>query len=80
MEYFSMECRIWKSGMTALNIAVVRNDVECIRVLEPLVGSRTEFVVMTLGKYLCDLWGFSAVEEVEEKQKRKREAEAKIWR
>lgn len=65
------ECRAWKSGMTALDIACVLDDAECIDLLKPLTGSITESTIMTPGDYLCELFGFSSVAELEEEIERR---------
>ena len=57
------QCRLWKGGMTALDIAVARDDVDCIGLLEPLTCSRTECTSLTFTDYLYGLFGFSSIEE-----------------
>ena len=64
------EFRVWDDGMTALDIAVVRNDEECINLLEPRTGFRTEFTAVSIGEYLCSVFGYSSVMELEEMMKR----------
>ncbi|KAI4124244.1 MAG: hypothetical protein LQ338_004901 [Usnochroma carphineum] len=70
-----LECRLWEGGMTALDIAVVRNDAECISLLEPLTGSRTESTTMSFADYMCELFGCSSVAELEEEFERRDEEE-----
>lgn len=62
--------RVWKYGMTALDIAVARNDAECIDLLEPWTASRTEFTAVSFRGYMCELLGFSSVMELEEEMER----------
>ncbi|KAL8911033.1 MAG: hypothetical protein Q9171_003737 [Xanthocarpia ochracea] len=65
------EFREWDDGMTALDIALVRNDEECINLLEPGTGFRTGFTALSIGEYLCDVFGYSSVMELEDMMKRK---------
>lgn len=74
------ECRVWKGGMNALDIARVRNDIKCIDLLEPLAGSRTKSTTVVFSDYLCELFGFSSVTELEEEFKGREEEEFGEWR
>ncbi|KAI4122378.1 MAG: hypothetical protein LQ338_005851 [Usnochroma carphineum] len=69
---YTMEAfRVWDDGMTALDIAVVRNDEDCINLLEPWTGFRTEFAAVSIGEYLCEAFGYSSVMELGEMMERK---------
>ncbi|KAL8931113.1 MAG: hypothetical protein Q9208_000217 [Pyrenodesmia sp. 3 TL-2023] len=74
------ECRVWKGGMTALDIACVLNDAACIELLEPLTGSRTESFTTSFDDYMCELFGFSSVPEFEKKiERREKEENEEYW-
>ena len=45
------EFRIWKSGLTALDIAILGDLLECIRILEPLSGARTPSTTRPYGQW-----------------------------
>ncbi|KAL8855889.1 MAG: hypothetical protein Q9178_007454 [Gyalolechia marmorata] len=66
----TVQFRVWDDGMTALDIAVLRNDEECINLLEPRTGSRTEFTAVSIGEYLCGAFGYSSVMELKDMIKR----------
>ncbi|KAL8716490.1 MAG: hypothetical protein Q9225_006191 [Loekoesia sp. 1 TL-2023] len=70
-----LDCRVWRNGMTALDIAIMRNDAECISLLEPLTGSRTQSITMSFDEYICGLFGFSSVAELAEEMKRRKAEE-----
>ncbi|KAI4131930.1 MAG: hypothetical protein LQ341_006324 [Variospora aurantia] len=62
------ECRVWKSGMTALDIAVLRGNEACIRTLSNASSvSRTESEAMPLVEYVYNVCGASTMEELKEK-------------
>ena len=48
-------CYLWKDGMTALDIAVLRDDTECIQLLEPISGPRSPFTSVT-AEELREIW------------------------
>ena len=53
------EYRIWESGLTALDIAILGDQLECIRILEPLTGARTPSTAMPYVEWqskLYNLW------------------------
>lgn len=49
------ECRAWESGLTALDVAILGDHLECIRILEPLTGARTPSTTMPHQKWLFEL-------------------------
>ncbi|KAL8717409.1 MAG: hypothetical protein Q9225_005340 [Loekoesia sp. 1 TL-2023] len=57
--------RLWETGLTALDIASLRGDPECIRLLEPLMGPRTKSYVMPFEKYLAEVFEFRSDPKVE---------------
>ncbi|KAL8687291.1 MAG: hypothetical protein Q9224_005195, partial [Gallowayella concinna] len=61
-EFF--EWRVWPQGMTALDIAVLRNDEDIIRLLKPLTKSTDETNVPTVDQYLCEVFQVSSFERV----------------
>ncbi|KAI4094173.1 MAG: hypothetical protein LQ344_002427 [Seirophora lacunosa] len=62
------ECHVWSSGMTALDIAVLKGHEECIQVLSNASSaSRTDSVSMPLEEYMYSLCGVSTILELEEK-------------
>ena len=74
-----LECRVWEAGMTALDIAVVRNDAEFINLLEPLTGPRTKSTIVAFDKLMCDLSGFSSVTDLEEELERRMDEKIAEW-
>ncbi|KAL8812638.1 MAG: hypothetical protein Q9200_000866 [Gallowayella weberi] len=62
-----LEWRVWPEGMTALDIAVLRNDEDIIRVLKPMTKSTEETIVPTVDQYLCELFQVSSFGEVLDK-------------
>lgn len=65
------EFRVWDDGMTALDIAVFRNDKECVNLLEARTGFRTVSTPVSIGEYLCGAFGYSSIMELEDTMKRK---------
>lgn len=51
------EFRAWESGLTAFDIAILCNQLECIRILEPLTGARTPSTTMPYGEWRKELLG-----------------------
>ncbi|KAL8748994.1 MAG: hypothetical protein Q9184_006986 [Pyrenodesmia sp. 2 TL-2023] len=73
------ECQVWKGGMTALDIAYVLNDAACIDLLEPLTGSRTESTTVPFGDFLCEVFGFVSIAELEKEFERREKEEFAQW-
>ncbi|KAI4181647.1 MAG: hypothetical protein LQ348_004988 [Seirophora lacunosa] len=62
------ECHVWSSGVTALDIAVLEGNEECIQVLSNASSaSRTDFISMPLEEYVYSLCGVSTFSQIEEK-------------
>lgn len=69
------EIRFWKDGMTALDIAVLSDHEDCVQYLEPLTGTRTESQVLSSDEFLCELFGFSSITDLEREVERWGEVE-----
>ncbi|KAL8830104.1 MAG: hypothetical protein Q9170_005886 [Blastenia crenularia] len=67
------ECRFYKDGMNALDFAVLRNDEVCARILEPLIGPRTEYTTMPFPDLVCEVFDDSSIRDAEEKRERFKE-------
>lgn len=65
----------WKDGLTALDIAMLREHKEMIRTLKPLTTSTGEPVTVSVEAYLLELLGVTSIEEAEEELDRRRKAE-----
>ncbi|KAL8670031.1 MAG: hypothetical protein Q9168_005406 [Polycauliona sp. 1 TL-2023] len=58
------EWSIWKHGMTALDIAVLRGDHEIIRLLAPLSASNGQPDAITRDEFFFEVFGVSSINEV----------------
>ncbi|KAL9018700.1 MAG: hypothetical protein Q9185_004014 [Variospora sp. 1 TL-2023] len=77
----AVEWRVWKSGITALDIAVLRGNEECIRTLSNASSvSRTESEAMPLVEYVYNVCGASTMEELQEKWEQWTEEELEVRR
>ncbi|KAL8972866.1 MAG: hypothetical protein Q9197_002596 [Variospora fuerteventurae] len=77
----AVECRVWKSGMKALDIAVLRGNKECIRTLSNASSvRRTQSEAMPLVEYLFNICGASTMEELKEKWEQWTEEELEVRR
>ncbi len=70
--------RLWKEGVTALDLAVLGQHDEIVRLLESLIQSETEFESVPFEEYLFDLLGVSSAKEAEEELKRRIEENEKL--
>lgn len=60
-----VECRVWDSGMTVLDMAVIRGDVHCIKALrEASPASRTNAKEVSLDTCLRELYGEETLERL----------------
>ncbi|KAL8940050.1 MAG: hypothetical protein Q9216_003024 [Gyalolechia sp. 2 TL-2023] len=64
-----LDCRLWRNGMTALDVAIASNNEDCIHFLEPLTGPRTESTVLSFEDFLCKLYGSSSIAELQKETK-----------
>ena len=70
-----LELLVWDDGLTALDIAKLREHEEMIRLMEPLNTPTTEPVPVTVKSYLFEQLGVASVEEAEEELSRRISAE-----
>ncbi|KAI4113321.1 MAG: hypothetical protein LQ338_008196, partial [Usnochroma carphineum] len=76
-----LELRVWKDGVTALDIATFCGRDKIVRLLNSSAESATESHPVSFEDYLFDLLGISSVEEAEEELDRRIEKENKGgWR
>ncbi|KAI4120703.1 MAG: hypothetical protein LQ338_006827 [Usnochroma carphineum] len=73
-----LEVRVWEEGVTAFDIAVLREDDELVCLLESLAQSPKGSHSVLFEEYLFDLLGVSSVEEADEELKW-REEEQERW-
>ncbi|KAL8983073.1 MAG: hypothetical protein Q9205_002581 [Flavoplaca limonia] len=59
-----LEGRAFPDGMTALDIAVLRNDQDIIRLLEPLSRSNEQTAAPSFGQYLMGVFQVSSMDDV----------------
>ena len=77
--------RVWKEGVTALDLAVLGQHDEIVRLLESLTQSEIESESVPFKEYLFDLLGVSSAKDAEEELKRRiveeqeREEEERVW-
>ncbi|KAL8920068.1 MAG: hypothetical protein Q9172_004653 [Xanthocarpia lactea] len=72
-----LDIRVWKEGVTALDLAVLGQHDEIVRLLESLTQSATKSESVPFEEYLFDLLGVSSDQEAEEQLKRRIEEEQK---
>ena len=70
-----LEMLFWKDGLTALDIAMLREDEEMIRTLKPLTPSTREPVKMSIEAFLLERLGVTSIEEAQEELNRRFKAE-----
>ncbi|KAL8785731.1 MAG: hypothetical protein Q9213_003198 [Squamulea squamosa] len=59
-----LEWKVWRKGMTALDIANLRNDVAIIRLLKPLIKEPEEVDPPLIDRYLCDIFRVLSIDEI----------------
>ncbi|KAL8880022.1 MAG: hypothetical protein Q9198_002484 [Flavoplaca austrocitrina] len=57
------EARVWRDGVTALDLALLREHEEIIRLLRPLTPPKGEAVSVSFESYLLDLLEVASIEE-----------------
>ena len=57
------EARVWRDGVTALDLALLRGHKEIIHLLRPLTPAIGESVSVSFGSYLLDLLEVASIEE-----------------
>ena len=70
-----LEMLFWKDGLTALDIAMLREDEEMIRMLEPLTPSTGQPLTVSVEIFLLELVGVTSIEEAREELNRRTDAE-----
>lgn len=71
----SEECKVWKDGMTAFNIAVLSEDDEIVRLLKPHTKLTTGVTTKSFNQHLCEIYELSSIEEVFEEMERRWDTE-----
>ncbi|KAL8753703.1 MAG: hypothetical protein Q9184_005339 [Pyrenodesmia sp. 2 TL-2023] len=80
MVFGRWECRSWEDGLTALDIALLFEHEEYVRILEPLTDARTESPALSEVDFLCNLYGVFPIKRLEEELKRQEIKNGDGWR
>ncbi|KAL8888658.1 MAG: hypothetical protein Q9192_006142, partial [Flavoplaca navasiana] len=59
----AVEARVWREGVTALDLALLREHEEIIHLLRPLTPAMGEAVSVSFDSYLIDILGVVSIEE-----------------
>lgn len=70
-----LEMLVWKDGLTAFDIAKLREHEEMINILQPLITSKPEPVPVSVEGYLLEQLGVASIGEAEEELDRRISAE-----
>ena len=70
-----LEMLFWKDGLTALDIATLREDEEMIRTLKVLTPTTGEPLTVSVEAFLLEQLGVASIQEAEEELNRRRKAE-----
>ena len=72
-----LELLVWKDGLTALDIAMLREHEEMIRMLKPLTPPTGQPLTLSVEAFLLEKLGVVSIQEAEEEVDRRSEAERK---